>query len=423
MIGKILRRRTLGAMIHDDNGAVAVIAALIFPVLVGAMGLGAETGYWYLKQRKLQHAADVSVHAAAVRHRAGDGQVSLEAAALVIASRSGYEPARGTMAVGAPTVSGPGARISVMLTETHPRLFSAIFSNEPMVLEARAVAEVTGGSQACVLALSTSAAGAVTVSGSTSVSLANCSVASNSNAPNAFLMDSGKAEISADCVYTAGEAVWTTGLTLNVCSEPSEHSSPIPDPYALVQEPQRLHLDQLPDDRNLDTISNPVYSLDYLPDGQQAMRFLNGLDIKGDIRLKPGLYIIDGGGLTVSAGNSLSGDGVTILFTGNASAKLSGGGTLDLAAPTSGPYEGILFFGSRSSPGVSHEVMGNSESKLQGTLYMPTSSISFSGNSTVAGACTQIVADTVTFTGNSTIETCTAGTKDILVGGAVSIVE
>jgi Flp pilus assembly protein TadG len=422
MIGKFLRRRTPGAMIHNEEGAVAVIAALIFPVLVGAMGLGAETGYWYLKQRKLQHAADVSVHAAAVRHRAGDGQASLEAAALVIASRSGYESAGGTMAVGAPTASGTGARISVMLTETHPRLFSAIFSSEPMVLEARAVAEVTGGSQACVLALSTSAAGAVTVSGSTSVSLANCSVASNSSAPNAFLMDSGKAQISTDCVYTVGEAVTTTGLTLNKCSAPSEGSPPVRDPYAGVEEPSRIHLDQLPC-RSLADISDSTYALDYLPDGQQAMRFCGGLNISGDITLKPGLYVIDGGSLTANAGSRLSGSGVTILFARNAFSKLNGGATLDLAAPTSGPYEGILFFGSRSSSGVSHEVMGNSESRLQGTLYMPTSSISFSGNSTVAGACTQIVADTVTFTGNSTIETCTAGTKNILVGGAVSIVE
>ncbi|HXV28910.1 MAG TPA: pilus assembly protein TadG-related protein, partial [Sinorhizobium sp.] len=78
---RALARRWL----KEDRGAVAVIAAITFPVLVGAMGLGAETGYWHLKQRKLQHAADVSAHAAAVRHRAGDAQASLDSAALRIA--------------------------------------------------------------------------------------------------------------------------------------------------------------------------------------------------------------------------------------------------------------------------------------------------------------------------------------------------
>jgi Flp pilus assembly protein TadG len=415
--------RALAAFARDERGSVAVIATIVLPVMVGGMGLGAETGYWYLKQRKLQHAADVSVHAAAIRLRAGDAQPSIEDAALVVASRSGYSAVSGnTVDVGTPSASATGSKIAVTLTESHPRLFSSIFSHEPMILKARAVAQVSGGSQACVLALSGTASGAVTVSGSTSVSLANCSVASNSMAPNAFLMESGKAEIAADCVYTVGEAVTTTGLTLNKCTKPTEHSPATLDPYAGVLEPERMHLDQLPC-RTLADISAPGYSLDYLPDGQQAMRFCSGLSIKGDITLQPGLYIIDGGDFSVTAGATFTGNGVTLMFARTATAKLTGNGEIDLSAPTAGPYAGLLFFGSRTATGVEHQVLGNSASRLQGTLYTPASTIEFSGNSTVAGACTQIVADRVTFTGNSTIETCTSGTKDILVGQVVSIVE
>jgi Putative Flp pilus-assembly TadE/G-like len=43
----------------DQSGAAAVVIAIVFPILVGGMGLGAETGYWYVTQRKLQHAVDV----------------------------------------------------------------------------------------------------------------------------------------------------------------------------------------------------------------------------------------------------------------------------------------------------------------------------------------------------------------------------
>ena len=43
---------------RDAGGAAAVVAAVLFPVLIGGMGLSAETGYWYMKHRKLQHAAD-----------------------------------------------------------------------------------------------------------------------------------------------------------------------------------------------------------------------------------------------------------------------------------------------------------------------------------------------------------------------------
>jgi Flp pilus assembly protein TadG len=47
---------------HDSNGATAVLVGLLLPVIIGGLGLGAETGYWYLLDRKLQHAVDVSAH-------------------------------------------------------------------------------------------------------------------------------------------------------------------------------------------------------------------------------------------------------------------------------------------------------------------------------------------------------------------------
>ncbi|TCN32676.1 pilus assembly protein TadG-related protein [Sinorhizobium americanum] len=414
-------RRISRSFMDDDLGAVAVIAAIVFPVLVGAMGLGAESGYWYMESRKLQHAADVSAHAAAIRHRAGDRQSALENTALRIASASGYSP--GTLTVSTkPGLSAGSSKITVELTETHSRLFSSVFIGEPVTISARAVAEVKGGSKACVLALSNSASGAVTVTGSTQVQLSGCSVVSNSSAADAFLMKNGSAVMSTDCVYTVGEAVTTTGLTLTGCSEPAERVPPTADPFASIAEPDKLHVEQLPC-RTLAYISNSAYTFDKLANGTPAIRFCGGLEIKGTITLKPGLYIIDGGDFTVTAGAKLSGDGVTLFFTNGAAAKLLGNGDIDLSAPTTGPFAGLLFFGSRRDTGVAHQVTGNSESSLEGNLYIPTGSIDFTGNSTVSGGCTQIVADQITFTGNSTMETCASPTDEIVVGRTVSLVE
>ncbi|OAP36461.1 hypothetical protein AU381_18300 [Sinorhizobium glycinis] len=414
-------RRLSRAFMKNDGGAVAVIAAIAFPVLVGAMGLGAETGYWYMEQRQLQHAADVSAHAAAIRHRAGDQQPALESTALGIASASGYAP--GTLTVSTkPGLSAGSTKVTVELTETHARLFSSVFVGGPVAISARAVAEVKGGSKACVLALSGSASGAVTVTGSTQVQLSGCSVVSNSSAADAFLMKNGSAFMSTDCVYTVGEAVTTTGLTMTGCSEPVERVPPTPDPFASVAEPDRLQVQLLPC-RTLDYVSNSTYLLDRLLSGLAAIRFCGGLDIKGTIALKPGLYIIDGGELTVTAGAKLSGEGVTFYFTNSATAKLLGNGDIDLTAPASGPYAGLLFFGSRRDAGVVHQVTGNSESTLEGNLYIPSGRIEFTGNSTVSGGCTQIVANEITFTGNSTMETCASPTDEIIVGKTVSLVE
>ncbi len=413
----------LRALTKDERGAVAVIAAIVFPVVIGAMGLGTETGYWFLEQRKLQHAADVAVYAAAVRYRAGDAQAGVETAALRTASGTGYQSDIGTISVdplsGSTAMSG---KIAVELTETHARLFSSIFSSEPLMLAARAVAELKGGSKACVLALSSSASGAVTVTGSTDVELSECSVASNSNASDAFLMKNGSALMSTDCIYTVGGAITTSGLTLTGCSQPATSAPPVPDPFAGVTEPDDMQIDQLPC-RSLSHISALPYSFDTLPSGEKALRFCGGLDIKGSITLAPGLYIIDGGELKVTAGASLTGSGVTFLLTNSARANLTGNSDITLSAPTSGPYAGLLLFGSRHGTGVGHVVTGNTEWSLQGTVYTPTGAIDFTGNSTVSGGCLQIVADRVTFTGNSTMETCADETNEIVIGQSIAIVE
>ena len=168
----------------DASGAAAVVAAVLFPVLIGGMGLSAETGYWYTKQRKLQHAADTSAHAAGARKRAGDDKAQIDAAALNIARNSGLSTSLGSIAVNTPPVSGAkagsGDSVEVILTEVHPRLFSSVFSSEPVTIRTRAVASIVQGSKARVLALAPTASQSVTVSGSTKVDLKNCDVASNS---------------------------------------------------------------------------------------------------------------------------------------------------------------------------------------------------------------------------------------------------
>src|SRR5688500_3175601 len=100
------------------------------------MGLGAEVGYWYLKQRKLQHAADVAAYAAALRLAEDADQETLEEVALYVATQSGFTDAIGDLALHHPPVSGPNAgdddTVEVLLTEQRPRLFTAIFGNDPV---------------------------------------------------------------------------------------------------------------------------------------------------------------------------------------------------------------------------------------------------------------------------------------------------
>jgi hypothetical protein len=408
----------LSAFRSDRKGSVIVYVALAMPVLVGGMGLGAETGYRYYNQRLLQHAADFAAHAGAVHKYKDETKTEIDVAALNVAVASEYDHTLGTITVNIPPVSGaftgePSA-VEVILTETRPRLFSAIFSNTPVVIAARAVAAANGVVQpACILALSETASGAITVTGNASVNLTGCAVASNSTASNSFNMQ-GSGDLVTDCVSSSGGTQTTTNLTLVTCDSPVTNAPPVNDPYSWIKEP----------DPNMEpsTSNNKVGKLNQTNPPETPIRYKNGLDVKGDVTFAPGLYIIENGNFTVNG--TISGSGVTFYFTKGAKANILATGQLNLSAPATGPYAGILFFGGRNDPDE-HSFLGNSLSTLTGAIYMPASHVEFSGSSVGGSGCTQIIADTVEFIGNSdlAIDCSDDGTQEINIAELFKLVE
>jgi hypothetical protein len=71
--------------------------------------------------------------------------------------------------------------------------------------------------------------------------------------------------------------------------------------------------------------------------------------------LDPGIYYLDQGSFTVNGGATITGTGVTLVFTSStgsnyATANINGGATVSLTAPTSGPLAGIAFYGDPNMP-------------------------------------------------------------------------
>jgi hypothetical protein len=401
-----------------NGGATAVIAAILFPVVVGAMGLGAETGYWYLTQRKLQHAVDVSAHAAGARKRAGDPDTNIAAAALHVATISGLR-ASGTLTVDPHYTSAnhPGAMlVEVVATDTQPRLLSSIFSNEPVTFGARAVSMVdtSGGTAACVLALSPTAPRAVTMQTSGSINLQGCDIASNSNAADALYATSS---VSTDCAYSVGGA-HAPGLTAKVCGTVKVNQPIIRDPYAHVVEPTN------PGNCKGRHQGHPTQ-----PSAPLTPGCYNGLTVKGALHFEPGVYFINGGEFNVNAGDNskLTGSGVTIFLANGARLNIGGSIQMNFTAPGPGePYAGIVIFGERSGTAVSHSLAGGSGSDYTGAVYAPASLIEFAGNSkATGGGCTQLIGRRVTFTGASSLKSscANAGTSDISTNVVVTVVE
>jgi hypothetical protein len=108
----------------------------------------------------------------------------------------------------------------------------------------------------------------------------------------------------------------------------------------------------------------------------------------------PGIYIIEGGGLTVTGNASLGGQNVFIYNTGSnypnsggnfGGITLSGSGTFSLTAPTSGLYAGVAIFQSRANTRAL-SFSGNAMSGISGIIYAPSALLSFSGNSQLQSA-------------------------------------
>jgi len=125
------------------------------------------------------------------------------------------------------------------------------------------------------------------------------------------------------------------------------------------------------------TIIGTSTTLDPSTSSTPGVLCFNGLRITtgATVTLLPGIYIIDGtNGLTVNAGATVTGSGVTFYLANDAQFILSGNATPNLSAPLSGLYNGILFY---QDPGdqTSVEISGGGGGSFNGIFYAPSSNV------------------------------------------------
>jgi hypothetical protein len=400
------RRMGLLTFARDAGGSVAVAAAVIFPVLIGGMGLGAEVGYWYLTERRLQHTADIAAYAAAIRLYEDDDDATLEEVALHVAEESGLSFPDSILELHHPPLTGPNAgdddMVEVTIDTQVDRFFTQLFAeNDEVSISSRSVARVVGGT-VCALALSGSANNALHASSSANVTFENCMVASNSSSASAFHMQG--ATMNVDCVYVVGTYKTTGGsnnLNLSDCEEVQEGHDAIDDPYAGVAYPTTTTACVNPGTLENTTVTPTLTHSSGVP----FVRYCS-LSVKGNVTFNPGLYLIDGT-FSNTGVTSLSGSNVTFVVGGNVT--LNGNLTMNLAAPTSGPFSGILLFGDRDATSETIRINGNASTTLKGAVYFPTGNLNFTGSSSASDGCTQVIANTIEFTGNSGIRSSCEG--------------
>jgi hypothetical protein len=403
-------RQSFARFLRSRRGNVAILTGLLAPVLIGFCGLGADAGYWYFRQRDLQGAVDIAAYNGAMALRDGDSMSVVDTVSTTDATNNGWDATQGTITINSPPTSGAYQNdhsVEVLLKENEQRYFTALFSSSRVPINVRGVATYDKSNNACMVGLNKHKSNTVQFWGNANANFQSCNIVSDSDSSTAFTVG-GAAQVTVPCVDAVGEDSVTSGLTLTSCTSVTTHAPVVTDPYAGLAAPTVGSCYA----GSVGSVLNPA-------------TYCGGLSLNGNVTINSGLYVISGGTFKINANANVVGSSVTFYLTNGATLQFNGSATIQLSAPTSGPYSGILFYGDRTQGSASNTINGTASSLITGAIYFPSQEVDYLGNFSGSGGCTQVVADTIYYTGSSTFQTnCAgAGLAYIPVPGSVKLVE
>ncbi len=251
-----------------------------------------------------------------------------------------------------------------------------------------------------IIVLDPKASGALTLSGSGSISVAGVVYVDSSS--SSALSASGTAQVTALAIDVVGGVKKSGSPTFNPA--PSTGVASLADPLS------GLSLPSTSGQTNYGSFTLSGSSSKTISPGIYSQISVTG---SGTLTMSAGVYIIEGGGFTVSGTGKITGSGVMIFNAGSkypktggtyGSISLGGSETYSLSPATSGTYTGITFF-QPSDNTQSLNVSANA-SGISGTIYAPTALVSVGngGNLNVA-----MVVDELSISKGGTADVMTAG--------------
>jgi hypothetical protein len=352
------------------------------PVLVGAMGLGGEAGFWYYRQQAMQSAADSAAVAAA-----SASSTSFQQEARGVSGKYGFVNGQGNVSVETQNgITCPAAPAGLTYSECYkvtvtslvPLLFSSIVGYQgnatvtengksvPMTqLVATAVAaRVNTSRKYCVISLGQADVDVdLDVNGAPKANLAGCGLMSNEN-----MVCTGEAR------YFAAFADSPTGDTSPcgqvVSNMPSEK---VADPYAALAT-------NIPPST---CVSYGNTNLSVAPTGSEKT-YCGDVTLTANITIPQQMVIVIRDGKLNLNGKTLTGSALTIIFSGtngSSSHYVDGKGTLNITAPTSGPWKGVALY---QDPALTQNVnftAGGAQQELNvsGLFYFPNAEVTLNG--------------------------------------------
>jgi Putative Flp pilus-assembly TadE/G-like len=393
----------------SEAGQALAVTVVAMVALIGFAGLGVDMGMLRYEKRLQQNAADAAAIAGANNIPYGGITVGAQNASAANkftdsgggeVSDCGSGAAVGTVCVqvnstettGGPQ-SGPHANdpnyVEVLVAAVQPTYFMRILGIRQETVTARAVATNVGGG-GCLYTLGRPGS-------PTDVSVTGGSI----NAPNCGILDDG--DLNAAGGTVTARSVGVAGACGAGCPGNAILGIPVAaDPLSSLV---ALLTSLLPGgpcqaDPNLtaDGTLNP---------GNYCAITISGA---ANVTFNPGVYTIVGN-FTSSTSGTLTGTGVTFAITTGA-INITGTGILNLSAPTTGSFTGILFWQAATDVSAGAFSVANGSS-LGGALYLPAAALTMTmsgSNSVVPDAI--LVVNSLTVSGGGTLTLSASGASN-----------
>ena len=390
----------------NESGQALVITAIALVALVGFVGLGIDMGAMRYQKRLQQTAADAAAIAGATNLTYGGVQTGAQnaAAANNFTDNTGGGACAApptNLAVSSVTVTvcnGPSTGphtgnadyVEAFVSVGQPTYFMKIFGINSETITSRAVATnysgATNGSttNGCVYTLGapSSSIEGVNINGHATLNATSCGIIDNGNfntSGNALTVNAGTFSVAG-----TGSAAGTVTCSSGQTNCPQYGAPATKNPLASLTPP---------------AVGTPVNWTGIAVPGTTY----NGISISGNtnVNFPAGTYVVSGASFTCHGTPTITGTGVTFYFTNGATFDCSGNDTVQFTAPTTGTYQGILFYQDPADT-TGASLGGNTGTTFNGILYYPTAEVTFFGNNSSLDVGI-VIADAVALSGNPTV--------------------
>jgi Flp pilus assembly protein TadG len=427
-------------LLRCRRGSVAFATVVALVPLIGVVALGAEAGSWYVTKQHAQNAADAAAYSggltlacansasstcdtahdyvyrgkqfAAQNTFCNAGESYPGCASLPTGTSQTVQIDRGTFAANVWTGSATGNFVRATASQQQPTSLAVVLGLSTVNIGAQAIVEIKNPKDLCALGLGPSS-NALTIGGSSNITGNGCGLMSDNtvkyNSTPTFSGSGWAVDAVNGCVASVGHCALSVPYNYNML--------PATNPLKVL------------DTETFNTRTGPVTN----PCGgnvtngktcslnpNSAGGVYSGLMVNsgGTLNLAPGTYFFYDA--TIGFGGTVTGTGVTLVLLGTTSNLTINSGTVNLSAPATNSFSadlnGVLIDdqAQNANPNkIAINISGSGTSTLGGALYFPNASVSWGGTSqNISTTCTEVIANTITVSGNAYMSTqnCASGT-------------